>query len=123
MPIKPVTEIVRDRRRILWTVAALISFVALARCVGAQTPLVTDSTREVTHTVKTGDTLWDIARTYLNDPYRWPDLFRRNADIVKNPHWIYPGEIIRIPASAVRPDVRTRLGNAVGGNVVARINT
>jgi LysM repeat protein len=123
MPLKPVTEIVRDRRRILWSVAALISFVALARCASAQTPVVADSSQEVSYTVKTGDTLWDLAQTYLKNPFRWPDLFRRNSDVVKNPHWIYPGEVIRIPVSAVRPEALTRLGVAPTGNVVARINT
>ena len=120
MPIKPVTAVVRDRRRILWGTAALISFVALARCASAQAPVVPDSSSEVSYTVKNGDTLWGIARTYLSDPFRWPDLFRRNADVVKNPHWIYPGEVIRIPASAVKPDALSRLGNT---NVVARVAT
>ncbi|MBA3646128.1 MAG: LysM peptidoglycan-binding domain-containing protein [Gemmatimonadaceae bacterium] len=120
MPIKPVDAVVRDRRRIVWTVAALISFVALARCASAQAPILNDSTREVTHTVKTGDTLWDLAQTYLKNPFRWPDIFRRNTDIVKNPHWIYPGEVIRIPVSEVRPEVATQLR---GGNVVARVST
>src|SRR4051812_14381163 len=120
MSIKPVDVVVRDRRRIVWTVAALISFVALARCASAQGPVLNDSTQEVTHTVKTGDTLWDLAQTYLKNPFRWPDIFRRNTDIVKNPHWIYPGEVIRIPITEVRPDVATRLR---GGNVVARVST
>ena len=120
MPIKPVNSVVRDRRRILWGVAALISFVALARCASAQTPVVPDSTSEASYTVKTGDTLWDLARTYLKNPFRWPDLFRRNADVVKNPHWIYPGEVIRIPASEVKPDAVSRLDNP---NIVARVAT
>jgi LysM repeat protein len=121
MPIKRVTEVVRDRRRIIWAVAALISFIALARCASAQTPVLTsDSTTEVTHVVKTGDTLWDIARTYLKNPFRWPDIFRRNTDIVKNPHWIYPGEVIRIPLSELNPAALSRLPD---GNVVARVNT
>ncbi len=120
MPIKPVDAVIRDRRRIVWTVAALISFVALARCASAQAPILNDSTHEVTHTVKTGDTLWDLAQTYLKNPFRWPDIFRRNTDVVKNPHWIYPGEVIRIPVSEVRPEVATQLR---GGNVVARVST
>ena len=60
---------------------------------------------EVTHVVKKGDTLWDIAKAYLKDPFRWPEVFQRNTDVVENPHWIYPGEVIRIPNSEVRPDV------------------
>lgn len=121
MPIKPVASVVRDRRRILWGVAALISFVALARCASAQTPVTApDSPNEVSYTVKNGDTLWDLARTYLKNPFRWPDLFRRNADVVKNPHWIYPGEVIRIPASEVKPEALSQLSNP---NIVARVAT
>ena len=121
MPIKKATEVARDHRRIVWAVAAMISFIALARCASAQAPVVpTDSTREVTHVVKTGDTLWDLAQTYLKNPFRWPDIFRRNADVVENPHWIYPGEVIRIPVSELRPEMRAKLDS---GNVVARITT
>src|SRR5688500_1453119 len=64
---------------------------------------------EVTHVVKRGDTLWDLAKAYLKDPFRWPEVFRRNTDIVENPHWIYPGETIRIPADEVRPEVLARI--------------
>ncbi len=64
---------------------------------------------EVTHLVKKGDTLWDLAREYLKDPFRWPDVFQRNTDIVENPHWIYPGETIRIPSSEVKPEVLARI--------------
>jgi LysM repeat protein len=64
---------------------------------------------EVTHVVKKGDTLWDIARAYLKDPFKWPEVFQRNTDVVENPHWIYPGEVIRIPNSEVRPEVLAEL--------------
>ncbi len=64
---------------------------------------------EVVHVVKKGDTLWDLANAYLKDPFRWPDVFRRNTDIVENPHWIYPGEMIRIPSNEVRPEVLARI--------------
>ena len=80
-----------------------------------------DTTKEVTHTVKKGDTLWDLAQYYLRDPFRWPEIFRRNTDVVENPHWIYPGEIIRIWGTEVKPDALARADSA--GNVVSHIVT
>ena len=75
----------------------------------------------VKHTVKRGDTLWDIARFYLKDPFRWPEVFHANTDIVKNPHWIYPGQVLTIDGSAVKPEVAARADS--NGFVVAQIQT
>jgi hypothetical protein len=48
-----------------------------------------------THTVKKGDTLWDICDGYFGNPWQWPRIWSYNPDIL-NPHWIYPGEVIRL---------------------------
>ncbi len=48
-----------------------------------------------THTVKEGDTLWDITQTYYGDPYRWPQVWSYNPEIT-NPHWIYPDANVRL---------------------------
>jgi hypothetical protein len=48
-----------------------------------------------THVVQSGDTLWALARQYLNNPYLWPQIWEKNP-YVANPHWIYPGDPILI---------------------------
>jgi hypothetical protein len=47
------------------------------------------------YTVKQGDTLWDISSKFLKNPYLWPKLWQRNPYIT-NPHWIYPGNPVRL---------------------------
>jgi len=47
------------------------------------------------HVVRSGDTLWDVCWFYFNDPWQWPKIWSYNAQIT-NPHWIYPGDLVRL---------------------------
>ena len=49
---------------------------------------------EVIHTVVWGDTLWFIAKRYVNNPLRYPELARLSN--IEDPDLIYPGDRVRI---------------------------
>lgn len=88
-----------------WLALALAAFLA-APVVHSQQPTAKASAgSRPTHTVKRGDTLWDIARTYLRDPFLWPEIYRLNTSLIQDPHWIYPGEILALPGDAPPPMV------------------
>jgi hypothetical protein len=47
------------------------------------------------HSVRRGDTLWDISGKYFGNGYQWPRIWAYNPQ-VQNPHWIYPGDRVRL---------------------------
>ncbi|MFZ6816048.1 LysM peptidoglycan-binding domain-containing protein [Undibacterium sp. Rencai35W] len=64
------------------------------------------------HVVVKGDTLWDISAKFLSNPWCWPEVWGMNRDEIRNPHWIYPNQIVYFD----RVNGRLRLGQAVGGS-------
>jgi LysM domain len=62
------------------------------------------------HTVKRGDTLWAISKLFLKSPWRWPELWGMNMADIKNPHLIYPGQILYLDKSNGRARLSSRRG-------------
>jgi len=81
--------------------AALLASALASGPLAAQDSTQSTPPTGQTHTVKKGDTLWDIAHQYLNDPFLWPEIYRINTDVVEDPHWIYQNEILKLPGNAI----------------------
>jgi hypothetical protein len=65
------------------------------------------------YTVKRGDTLWGISGLFLKSPWRWPELWGMNLEQIRNPHLIFPGQMLYLDRSNGR--ARLRLGTPLGG--------
>ena len=72
------------------------------------------------YTVKTHDTLWGISGLYLKSPWRWPELWGMNLEEIRNPHLIYPGQVLYLDKTGGR--ARLRMGRAMGGNGTDRLS-
>jgi hypothetical protein len=66
-----------------------------------------------TYSVKRGDTLWDISSLFLKTPWRWPELWGMNMQQIRNPHLIFPGQMLYLDKSNGR--ARLRVGAPVAG--------
>ncbi len=71
---------------------------AYAYLGGARSETLGEAVPDV-HTVRRGDTLWGLCDVYFHNPYQWPRIWSYNPQL-QNPHWIYPGDRIRLRVGA-----------------------
>jgi hypothetical protein len=58
------------------------------------------------HTVRPGDTLWGLSQLFLKSPWRWAELWGMNLEQIRNPHRIYPGQVLVLFKSGDRATLK-----------------
>ncbi|MGH8475798.1 MAG: LysM peptidoglycan-binding domain-containing protein [Methylococcales bacterium] len=76
------------------TIHGILLFVFLS-CTATADELILNPSHPDRYTVVKGDTFWDISAKFLEEPWRWPEIWHNNPGI-RNPDWIYPGDIIAL---------------------------
>ena len=65
--------------------------------VGETGAAVSEQMAMETVVIKRGDNLWRIARGTWGNGFRWSTIYQANTDQIRNPHWIYPGQVFIMP--------------------------
>lgn len=87
------------------TIITLLMFCCITFHVNAEEVRLTNNHPD-RHVVVKGDTLWAISAKFLKDPWQWPKVWQLNRAQIKNPHLIYPGDVVFLDMSSGTPQLR-----------------
>src|SRR3954464_13778270 len=94
------------------TLLAFFLFSGVVLGQQAQGPLTIKADAPDRYTVVRGDPPWGISQRYTDSPWRWPELWNMNKEQLRNPHLIYPGEVLALDRASGRLGVAGGDGNA-----------
>lgn len=93
----------------------VLCLVVLLATAEAQAPAPTSAPAPVgsegDYVVKKGDTLWGIAKSLLNDPFLWPQIWERNP-FITDPNRIFPGDTLGVPGREPAPQMQAPAAEA-----------
>lgn len=108
-------------RKSITTLAFVLSGLAVGGVLGQvpNTPIAFKQDAPDRYVVVRGDTLWGISERFTDSPWRWPEIWNFNREQIRNPHWIYPGEVIVLDRASGTLSIAGRDGTSGAGTGAA----